>query len=72
MHGSEGGEGHTLPDPDQPLDPDKIAAALELVKAGPSPTVDPRQLGLGHSTVYREVSRAGIARQHARADPTGE
>jgi DNA invertase Pin-like site-specific DNA recombinase len=46
----------------QPLDPEKIAAALELVKAGLSPTVAARQLGLGRSTVYREVSRAGIAR----------
>jgi DNA invertase Pin-like site-specific DNA recombinase len=49
----------------QPLDPGKIAAALELVKAGLSATVAARQLGLGRSTVYREISRAGIARQHA-------
>ena len=46
----------------QPLDPVKIAAALKLVKGGLSPTVAARQLGLGRSTVYREVSRAGIAR----------
>jgi DNA invertase Pin-like site-specific DNA recombinase len=46
----------------QPLDPEKIAAALELVKAGLPPSVAARQLGLGRSTVYREVSRAGIAR----------
>ena len=46
----------------QPLDPEKITAALELVKAGLSPTVAARQLGLGRSTVYREVGRAGIAR----------
>jgi DNA invertase Pin-like site-specific DNA recombinase len=46
----------------QPMDPEKVAAALELVKAGLSPTVAARQLGLGRSTVYREVSRAGIAR----------
>ena len=45
-----------------PLDPEKIAAALELVKAGLSPTVAARQLGLGRSTVYREVGRSGIAR----------
>ena len=45
-----------------PLDPEKIAAALELVKAGLSPTVAARELGLGRSTVYREVGRAGIAR----------
>jgi DNA invertase Pin-like site-specific DNA recombinase len=46
----------------QPLDPDKIAAALKLVKAGLSPTAAARQLGLGRSTVYREVGRAGIER----------
>jgi DNA invertase Pin-like site-specific DNA recombinase len=46
----------------RPLDPEKIAAALELVKAGLPPTVAARQLGLGRSTVYREVGRAGIAR----------
>jgi transcriptional regulator of acetoin/glycerol metabolism len=44
------------------IDPEKIAAALELVKAGLSPTVAARQLGLGRSTVYREIGRAGIAR----------
>ena len=52
----------------QPLDPEKIAAALELVKAGLSPTVAARQLGLGRSTVYREVSRAGIAAVACGAD----
>jgi DNA invertase Pin-like site-specific DNA recombinase len=46
----------------QPMDPERVAAALELVKAGLSPTVAARQLGLGRSTVYREVSRARIAR----------
>jgi amidohydrolase len=46
----------------RPLDPEKIAAALGLVEAGLSPTVAARQLGLGRSTVYREVGRAGIAR----------
>jgi DNA invertase Pin-like site-specific DNA recombinase len=39
-------------------DPEKIAAALELVKAGLSPTVAARQLGLGRSTIYREIGRA--------------
>ncbi len=47
----------------QPLDADKIAAALSLVKAGLSPTAAARQLGLGRSTVYREVSRTGIGMQ---------
>jgi DNA invertase Pin-like site-specific DNA recombinase len=46
----------------QPLDADRIAAALKLVAAGLSPTAAARQLGLGRSTVYREVSRIGIQR----------
>jgi DNA invertase Pin-like site-specific DNA recombinase len=46
----------------RPLDADKIAAALSLVKSGLSPTAAAKQLGLGRSTVYREVSRAGIER----------
>ena len=46
----------------QPLDADRIAAALKLVAAGLSPTAAARQLGLGRSTVYREVNRAGIQR----------
>ncbi len=45
-----------------PLDPDKIAAAIQLVKAGLSPTAAARQLSLGRSTVYREVNRAGVER----------
>jgi DNA invertase Pin-like site-specific DNA recombinase len=47
----------------QPLDADRIAAALKLVQAGLSPTAAARQLGLGRSTVYREVTRAGIERR---------
>ena len=46
----------------QPLDADRIAAALKLVAAGLSPTAAARQLGLGRSTIYREVSRAGLQR----------
>ncbi len=46
----------------RPLDQDKVAAALKLVAAGLSPTAAARQLGLGRSTVYREISRAGIRR----------
>ncbi|MBO0738018.1 MAG: recombinase family protein [Alphaproteobacteria bacterium] len=46
----------------QPLDADNIAAALSLVKAGLSPTAVAKQLGLGRSTVYREIGRAGIER----------
>ena len=46
----------------RPLDRDKAAAALKLVAAGLSPTAAARQLGLGRSTVYREIGRAGIRR----------
>ena len=46
----------------QLLDVDKTAAALKLVAAALSPTAAARQLGLGRSTVYREVSRAGLER----------
>jgi DNA invertase Pin-like site-specific DNA recombinase len=46
----------------QPLDADRITASLKLVSAGLTPTEAARQLGLGRSTVYREVSRAGIQR----------
>jgi DNA invertase Pin-like site-specific DNA recombinase len=46
----------------RPLDADKIAAALKLVQAGLSPTAAAKQVGLGRSTVYRELGRAGIER----------
>jgi DNA invertase Pin-like site-specific DNA recombinase len=45
-----------------PLEADRITAALKLVAAGLSPTAAARQLGLGRSTVYREISRAGLQR----------
>jgi DNA invertase Pin-like site-specific DNA recombinase len=48
-----------------PLDADRILAALQLVAAGLSPTEAARQLGLGRSTVYREVSRTGITRSQS-------
>ena len=51
----------------QPLHPDRIAAALKLVDAGLSPTAATRQLGLGRSTVYREMAAAGLARTFQRA-----
>jgi DNA invertase Pin-like site-specific DNA recombinase len=44
----------------QPVDLEKVAAALKLVEAGLSPTVAARQLGLGRSTVYREVKLAAL------------
>jgi DNA invertase Pin-like site-specific DNA recombinase len=45
-----------------PLDADKVTAALKLVESGLSPAAAARQLRLGRSTVYREISRAGIER----------
>jgi DNA invertase Pin-like site-specific DNA recombinase len=46
----------------QPVDRDKVAAALKLVEAGLSPTQVARQVGLGRATVYREMAAAGIRR----------
>ncbi len=46
----------------QPLDRDRAEAALKLVAAGLSPTAAARQVGLGRSTVYRELRRAGADR----------
>ncbi|WP_425492752.1 recombinase family protein, partial [Methylorubrum zatmanii] len=46
----------------QPIDPDKVGAALKLVQAGLSPTEAARQVGLGRATVYREMALAGVAR----------
>ena len=46
----------------QRLAPNRRMAALKLVEAGLSPTVAAKQLGLGRSTVYRELSLAGIQR----------
>jgi DNA invertase Pin-like site-specific DNA recombinase len=45
-----------------PLDTDKVTAALRLVESGLSPAAAARQLRLGRSTIYREVSRACIER----------
>jgi DNA invertase Pin-like site-specific DNA recombinase len=38
-----------------PLDPEKLEAALLLVKGGMSPTKAARQVGVGRSTLYREI-----------------
>jgi DNA invertase Pin-like site-specific DNA recombinase len=46
----------------RPLDQDRVAAVLKLVAAGLSPTAAATRLGLGRSTVYREVRRAGLGR----------
>ena len=44
-----------------PLNPDKLEAALLLVKGGMSPTKAARRTALGRSTLYREIQ----ARDHA-------
>jgi len=46
----------------RPLDLKRVDAALKLVEAKVSPTEAARQLGLGRSTVYREMKRLGISR----------
>ena len=46
----------------QPLDPDKVRAALKLVEARLSPTQAAVQVGLGRSTVYRELAAVGLSR----------
>jgi DNA invertase Pin-like site-specific DNA recombinase len=46
----------------QPLDMTKVEAAIKLINAQVSPAEAARQLGLGRSTVYREMRRLGISR----------
>ena len=46
----------------QPLDIKKIDAAIKLIEAKTSPTEAAKQLGLGRSTVYRELRRLGVNR----------
>lgn len=46
----------------QPVDADKVQAALKLVQAGLSPAKAASQLGLERSTVYRKVAAAGLTR----------
>lgn len=41
------------------LDPDKLDAALVLVQGGLSPTRAAKQVGLGRSTLYRELALRG-------------
>lgn len=49
----------------QPLNRDRAEAALKLVAAGLSPTAAAKQVGLGRSTVYRELRRTGADRTTA-------
>lgn len=46
----------------QPLDMIKVHAAIKLVEANISPTEAARQLGIGRSTIYREMRRLGVER----------
>jgi transcriptional regulator of acetoin/glycerol metabolism len=41
---------------------DKVEAAIKLIEANVSPTEAAKQLGIGRSTIYREMRRLGIAR----------
>ena len=46
----------------QPLDTKKVEAAIKLIEAKTAPTEAAKQLGLGRSTLYREMRRQGISR----------
>lgn len=46
----------------QPLDMSKVNAALKLIEAKVPPAEAARQLGIGRSTIYREMRRTGVAR----------
>jgi DNA invertase Pin-like site-specific DNA recombinase len=46
----------------QPLDMTRVDAAIKLVEARTSPTEAARQLGIGRSTIYREMRRLGVGR----------
>jgi DNA invertase Pin-like site-specific DNA recombinase len=46
----------------RPLDQAKVDAAMTLIAAKTAPTEAARQLGLGRSTIYREMRRLGISR----------
>ncbi|NER79022.1 MAG: recombinase family protein [Leptolyngbya sp. SIO1D8] len=43
-----------------PLDPEKRKASFTLVESGLSPAKAAEQLGIGRSTLYRELKRAGV------------
>jgi DNA invertase Pin-like site-specific DNA recombinase len=46
----------------QPLDQGKVEAAIKLTQSNISPVEAAKQLGLGRSTVYREMRRLGVQR----------
>ena len=45
-----------------PLDMSKVHDAIKLVEASISPTEAARQVGIGRSTIYREMRRLGVER----------
>ncbi|TCQ99174.1 recombinase family protein [Neorhizobium sp. JUb45] len=49
------------------LDEDKLASALKLIDAGVRPAQAAEQLGLGRSTMYRELALLRIAAQNTPA-----
>jgi len=40
----------------------KVEAAIKLIEAKTPPAEAARQLGLGRSTIYREMRRLGVSR----------
>jgi DNA invertase Pin-like site-specific DNA recombinase len=46
-----------------PLDPEKLKAAVTLIRSGLSPSKAARQVGLGRSTLYRELALMPDARR---------
>jgi DNA invertase Pin-like site-specific DNA recombinase len=40
----------------KPLDPEKLQAAMTLIRSGLTPSKAARQVGLGRSTIYRELA----------------
>lgn len=46
----------------RPLDMKKVEAAIKLIATGSTPTEAAKQLGLGRSTIYREMWRRGVSR----------
>jgi len=47
----------------RPLDPEKLNAALTLIRGGLTPSKAARQVGLGRSTLYRELALMPDARR---------
>jgi DNA invertase Pin-like site-specific DNA recombinase len=47
----------------RPLDPEKLQAAVTLIRGGLSPSKAARQVGLGRSTLYRELALMPEARR---------